>query len=91
MMHWEKVLSNLSQGLPRSRHPCSVPQMLLEFAEKYSLTVHCTGKVSVKLSFGPSSTSLILALIITLQADELLFVMLSYTMNSGLSALESFT
>lgn len=45
----------------------------------------------MELSLGLSSTSLILALIITPQADELLFVMLSYTMNSGLSALESFT
>lgn len=40
---------------------------------------------------GLSSTFLILALIIKPQADERLFVMLSYTMNSGLSALESFT
>ena len=54
-------------------------------------TVHCTGKVSAELSLGLSRTSLILALIIIPQADELFFVMLSYTMNSGLSALESFT
>ena len=45
----------------------------------------------MELSLGLSRTSLILALIIIPQADELFFVMLSYTMNSGLSALESFT